>query len=103
MHKLDNLPLTDVHETDADGLFELTDEELANVALDNVDYFPVMQVIGQAMANFVVKEAAKRGRPPFSFDLVDAEGKELLVTRTGDLSRIKAQLSSQEWLDGFRP
>lgn len=103
IHQLEDRPLGDVDETDARSLHELTNRELADIQLDNVAYFPVMQVIGEAFADYVVAQAQQHQHAPFGRDLVDARGRELLVTRSGDVQRIKAQLSDKAWVDGFKP
>jgi hypothetical protein len=100
IRKLPNHPLGDIDDTDANWLRDLGDKELADIQLDNVKYFPVMKVIGQAMVDFIVAHAKRRRKKPFSYDLVN-DGKELLVTRRGDIQRIRKQLSTPRWLDGF--
>ncbi len=102
IRKLPNRPLGDIDDTKADWLYDLDDKELADIQLDNVKYFPVMQAIGEAMVEFIEKEAGRRKQNPFSFDLVDAKtGKEMLVARRGDVQRIKQQMKSQVWLDKY--
>lgn len=102
MRKLPNQPLGDIDDTNADWLRDLSAEELAEIQLDNVKYFPVMRVIGQAVVAFIAKEAQRRGEPPFSFDLISVRNKkELLVTRGGDVAKIRKQMSSRLWLDNF--
>jgi hypothetical protein len=99
LSKLPAFSLADVHATDAATTRDLTDKELAGIHIDNVAYFPVMQVIGQAFAQYLKDHSASVQKPIFSYDLVDANGKELLVTRTGDVSRIAEQMSDPRWLD----
>ena len=97
--KLPDLSLDRVDATDARRLSELSDEELSSIHLDNVAYFPVMKVIGNAWVEFLRQHARKVNRPMFSYDLVDALGKELLVTRAGDITRIARQMSDPAWVD----
>ena len=97
--KLPNRKLDKIKGTKATWLHELTDEELAAIKLDNVDYFPVMKEIGTAMCGFIKTEAARRGASPYSFDLTDAKQHELLVSREGDIKRIQNQMSSPQWID----
>jgi len=99
LHNLPNLSLEDVHVTDAQSIGMLTDEELASIHLDNVGYFPVMQVIGHAFVQYLQNHAAQVGKPMFGYDLLTNEGKELLVTRDGDVRRIATQMSDPAWLD----
>jgi hypothetical protein len=97
--RLPNVGLEDVHVTDAQSLHQLSDDELASIHLDNVAYFPVMAAIGSAFVEFVGEEAKRRQTVPFSFDLTNAQGKELLVTRAGDIATIARQMSDPNWLD----
>jgi hypothetical protein len=97
--QLPDLSLAEVDATDAASISGLTDRELGDIALDNVAYFPVMKVIGQAFAQYLDAHAQKVRKPMFGYDLVDPEGKELLVTRSGDVTRILSQLSDPSWVD----
>jgi hypothetical protein len=98
--KLPNLGLEEVHATDAQWLHELTDHELANIALDNVSYFPVMKILGQAVVQFLRAHAAQIDKPIFSFDLVNPDdGRELLITRDGAVKDIAKNLSDPNWID----
>ena len=97
---LPNLGLEAVHATDAQALHELTDKELASIQLDNVAYFPVMKVLGEGVVAYLRADAARRGKPIFSYDLIHPEtGRELLITRAGDVDRIARQMSDPAWLD----
>jgi hypothetical protein len=96
---LPDLSLEDVDATDAYRISELTDRELSHIDLDNVAYFPVMKVIGEAFVQYLDAHAKKINKPMFGYDLVDPEGKELLVTRSGDVARIARQMSDPIWLD----
>jgi hypothetical protein len=98
--KLPNLGLEAVHATDAQSLHQLTDKELSSIQLDNVAYFPVMKVLGQGIVAYLRAQSAAAGKPMFSYDLVHPEtGRELLVTRSGDIARIAQQMSDPAWLD----
>ncbi len=54
-----------------------------------------MKIIGEAMVNYI----RTNQNPPFSKSLVDGKGKELLVSRRGNVARIKKQMSDENWLD----
>ena len=99
LRRLPDLSLADIDVTDADRLSALTDKELSDVHLDNVGFFPVMKVIGQAFVQFLDSHARGVKKPMFGYDLVDGAGKELLVTRQGDVAKIAAQMSDPEWVD----
>lgn len=97
IRKLPNRELTDLHDIAADWLWDLTDEDLGDIPLDKVGLFPLMKVIGEAMVEFITNNQT----PPFGKDLVDDKGKELLVSRLGDVASIKTQMSRPAWLDGW--
>jgi hypothetical protein len=101
MAKLPDLELGNIDATDANRLSELTDKELSSIELDNVAYFPVMQAIGEAYVEFLRRHAQASNRPLFSYDLIDDRGRELLVTRTGDVERIARQMSDPAFIDGL--
>ena len=89
-------------------LMGLTDDELSEIDLDSVDYFPVMQAIGEGMVNYLRQRAAEKGHALFEHDLVSTtdpavRGHELLVTRAGEVARIRAQLSNPDWVDSQEP
>jgi hypothetical protein len=97
---LPNLGLEAVHATDAQSLHELTDKELSSIQLDNVAYFPVMKVLGEGIVAYLRAHAAGLGKSIFSYDLIHPEtGRELLVTRCGDVDRIARQMSDPAWVD----
>lgn len=97
IRKLPNQELTVLDDVKADWLWELTNEELADIPLDKVSLFPLMQVIGKAMIEYITDVQTK----PFSADLIGTDGKELLVSRLGDVTRIRAQMSRDSWLDNY--
>jgi predicted acylesterase/phospholipase RssA len=101
--KIPDMPLDHIAETDANKLSELTDKELSDIHLDAVPYFPVMKAIGEAFVEYLRRHAQQVQKPMFSYDLIDAHGKELLVTRTGDIERITRQLGDPEWIEGLTP
>ncbi len=93
--KLPNRELTELHDVTANWLWDLTNENLADIPLDKVSLFPLMKIIGEAMVEYI----AQNQNLPFGKDLVDDKGKELLVSRLGDIDRIKTQMSRPSWLD----
>ncbi len=96
IRKLPNRELTGLHDVTANSLWDLTEEDLADIPLDKVGLFPLMKLIGEAMVEYI----ARNQDPMFGKDLVDDKGKELLVSRLGDIDRIKTQMSNPAWLDG---
>ena len=93
--KLPNREISDLHDVTANWLGDLTNEDLADIPLDKVSLFPLMKVIGEAMVAYIMENQS----PPFGKDLVDDKGKELLVSRLGDIDRIKIQMSKPAWLE----
>jgi hypothetical protein len=79
----------------------LTNEELSEIHLDNVDYFPVMKAIGRAYVEYLRRHAKTVDEVMFGYDLVDPHGRELLVTRDGDIPRIARQMSDPAWVDAL--
>ena len=95
--KLLNRELTDLHDVTANWLCDLIHHDLADIPLDKVSLFPLMKIIGEAMVEYITQNQ----NPPFGKDLIDDKGKEVLVSRLGDIDRIKTQMSRPTWLDGF--
>jgi len=96
MSKLPDRRIEDIDDVEADWLRELTDEELKGIELDDVNKFPLMNVIGEAMLDLIMEENK------FTKDLVNNKNRDLLVSTIGNPSRIKEQMSDPEWLDGFK-
>jgi len=60
-----------------------------------------MRIMGQAFVEYLRRDAKSRQRTMFSYDLVDGESKEPLVTRSGDVERIARQMSNPAWIDAL--
>jgi hypothetical protein len=99
--RLPDLALQSSDKVTAGSLHELSDQQLSSIHLDNVDYFPVMRIMGQAFVEYLRRDAKSRQRTMFSYDLVDGESKEPLVTRSGDVERIAQQMSNPAWIDAL--
>ena len=56
-----------------------------------------MKEIGQAMVQKIEQVQAT----PFCEDLLDANNREMLVSRVGDVKTIKTNLSNPNWIDKF--
>ena len=98
IRKLSNLPLSMDQEPHVKCLHDLTDEELEHVDLDNIDFFPVMETLGKAMADFICSEQSYNNF--FKRDLVNPnDHKELLVTRQGDVRANQRNLADATWGD----
>ena len=95
IHKLENRSISGISKTGTGWLWDLTNKELNGIELDDVRKFGLMAIIGQSMTEFIMEKGGA-----FTRDLA-AHEHDMLVTRTGDLVRIKAQMSDQDWLDNF--
>lgn len=96
IHKLPNRNISEVPDIDVEWLWDLTNKDLKGIALDDVKKFPLMRVIGEAMVDYIMETGND-----FKVDLVNDKNKDELITSFGDVVRIKAQMSSPEWLDEF--
>lgn len=67
-------------------------------ATSDVTHFDLMKAIGEATVDYIRENQSV----PFGSDLVDERNRDLLVSRFGDISRIKWNVTNtQEWLDNF--
>jgi hypothetical protein len=75
-----------------------TDEELAMIARQrrasprHAGYRPGLRGV-------LARHAQESNRAIFSYDLIDAQGRELLVTRSGDIERIARQMADPAFID----
>jgi hypothetical protein len=100
--KLPNQSLSSDPHTPQQWLYDLTDEDLAGIELDDVKHFNVMRAIGAGIVAAMDQIAKAGGAKPFTVDLINPKTKsDLLVTREGDIERIKTQMSDPAWLDNF--
>jgi uncharacterized protein len=104
MHKLPNRKLPDMDGIFAEWLYDLTNEELNTIPLDDVGKFDLLQAIGASMAEYIcpADDADKKRGNWFTKDLVNERGRDALVTAFGDIERIRTQMSDPEWLDNFQ-
>jgi hypothetical protein len=94
------LPDTDqlnAHKYGSSSLRGLTEEELGNIDMADVTKMDLMQLIGQQMAQFIITQGGA-----FTKDLA-VDNRDLLVTTSGDIARIKRQLAEPEWLKEIKP
>jgi hypothetical protein len=94
------LPNTDTlnpHKYGSVWLHDLTEEQLDNIDMADVTKFDLMQVIGQQMAQYIVMQGGN-----FTADLA-TNNRDLLVTTSGDIDRIKKQMSDAAWLAEIKP
>ena len=95
------LPDTDglnPHKYGSTRLHGLTEEVLGNIDMADVTKMDLMQVIGQQMAQYI--GSPKGGA--FTRDLA-VDNRDLLVTTSGDIDRIKSQMADAAWLKEIKP
>ena len=98
IRQLPNRNISHIHEVEADWLWNLTNEDLKGIDLDDVTKFPLMKAIGEAMVEYICPATAGNW---FKQDLVNAKKRDALVTAFGDTARIQKQMSDAKWLDGY--
>lgn len=97
INKIPNSDSLDKNKYGTKWLHDLTEETLANIDMADVSKFDLIKIIGRQMAEFIVQSGNN-----FKKDLVDINHHDLLVTTSGDITRIQKQMSSPEWLDNFK-
>lgn len=96
---LKKLPNTDDLDAKIYGskwLWDLDEKSLAKIDMANLTHYPLMKIIGRQMAQYVMES-----KNAFKEDLVNENGNDQLVTFSGDVARISAQMGSSDWLDKF--
>jgi uncharacterized protein len=94
--KLPNVNTLNAKKYGSIWLHDLDEKTLGNIDMADVTKFDLMQVIGEQVAEYIVRSGNN-----FQQDLVDGRNNDLLVTFFGDIDRIKKQLSDPKWIDGF--
>jgi hypothetical protein len=97
LRKLPNCDKLDPKKYGSKWLWDLEEDSLAKIDMANLKHYDLMKLIGQQMAEYIVKES-KNG---FKYDLVNENGNDQLVTFSGDITRIQKQMSDPDWLDKF--
>jgi len=80
-------------------LWDLDERSLANIDMADLNHYNLMKIIGQQMAEYICSDHYSKNW--FRKDLINENGNDQLVTFSGDVTRIKAQMSDPEWLDNF--
>jgi hypothetical protein len=92
-----NIDTLDEFKYGSKWLHDLDENVLGDIDMADVTKFDLMKIIGQQMAEYIVQTGNN-----FRKDLVGPRQNDLLVTTSGDIVRIKKQMSSAEWLDNFK-
>ena len=78
-------------------LWDLQEHDLGNIDMADLTHFELMSIIGEQMAGYIMKDGGA-----FTRDLAK-NGRDELVTTSGDVERIRKQMSDADWLDNFQP
>jgi hypothetical protein len=85
------------HKYGSTSLRGLTEDELGNIDMADVTKMDLMQVIGTQMAEFILMQGGA-----FTKDLAD-DNRDMLVTTSGDIARIRRQMAEPAWLREIKP
>ncbi|WP_395077724.1 hypothetical protein, partial [Flavobacterium sp.] len=96
MKKIPNTDTLDPKKYKSKWLHDLDEDVLKNIDMADITRFDLMKIIGEQMAKYIVIEGKA-----FTKDLVDEKNNDLLITMSGDIDRIKKQMSDANWLDNF--
>lgn len=95
IQKIPDTDTLDEHKYHTKWLHKIDEDILGNIDMADVTKFDLMKVIGTQMAEFIMQDNC------FKSDL-QVNGRDTLVNALGDTDSIKKQLSSADWLDGFK-
>lgn len=101
LRKMPNRKIKKVAGIKAEWLWDISNEELDGIGLDEVAKFDLMKDIGEAMVDFICPEYHSEKGNWFKKDLVNEKGRDELVSAFGDMERIRAQMSDPDWLDHY--
>ena len=96
MKKIPNIDTLDPKKYKSKWLHDLDENVLKNIDMADITRFDLMKIIGEQMAKYIVLEGKA-----FTKDLVDEKNNDLLITMSGDIDRIKKQMSDPNWLDNY--
>jgi hypothetical protein len=73
-------------------------DQITDMDMADLDYYEISKVLGE----LIVEEIIKTQKKPFSGDLLNPKtGKDLLITRKGNVSEIQKNLSDPNWVNGL--
>jgi hypothetical protein len=90
--KLPDKNIEDLHNTNASWLRDVPDEDLQTIEMDDVSKFRLLQIIGQAMVEYIMEDNQ------FKRDLIEGN-RDALVTAYNNVSRIKQMVENPDWID----
>jgi hypothetical protein len=81
-------------------LWDIEESVLSKIDLASLKHYELMKIVGEQMAEYICSDEYSKNW--FKEDLVNYSNNDQLVTFSGDIKRIQEQMSSPEWLDGFK-
>lgn len=104
IHKLPNRKLNEIKGISAEWLWELKNEDLSGIELDDITKFDLLKQVGEAMVDFICppSDSEQTKGNWFKKDLTNEKRRDILITAFGDVTRIKQQMSDKKWLDQFK-
>ena len=90
----DNRPLDKSMKISAPWLWDVNQKDLDNINPDDVDHSSFALMLGSAFADYIMKTGGA-----FTKDLVDKDGKDLLINNDHDTTRINVQMSDLKFSD----
>ena len=100
IRKLPNIKELDKNVYGSEWLWDLEEDSLSKIDLANLKHYELMKIIGRQMGEYICNKNYSNNW--FREDLINANGNDQLVTFSGDVTRIKTQMSSPEWLDNYK-
>ena len=95
--KIPNTNSLDKYKYQSEWLWDLGEDILGNIDMADINRFDLMKIIGEQMALFIMTSGNC-----FKEDLIDNNNNDILVTTSGDINRIKLQMSDPQWIDTFK-
>lgn len=95
--KIPNINSLNKHKYQSEWLWDLGEEVLGNIDMADINRFDLMKIIGEQMALFIMTSGNC-----FTKDLINNNNNDILVTTSGDISRIESQMSDPNWIDAFK-
>ena len=98
-HALSTIPDKDIsglHVGNANWLRDLKNDDLSKISMDDVSKFGLMKVIGESMTEYIMQ------KNKFMDDLNNTPTqRDELITAYNNVSRIKQEISSPNWIDTY--
>jgi hypothetical protein len=95
--KIPNTDTLDEKKYKSKWLHDIDESILDHIDMADVTRFDLMQTIGTQMAEYIVQSGNN-----FRTDLCNSHGRDELVLAFGDVPRILKQMSTPDWVDGFK-